>query len=250
MKELKFIHITKCAGTSIEDAGKKHDIQWGRFHKEYGFWHKLFPKVDPDVIDKYDWFMIVRNPYERILSEYYWFTRGKKQPMSRRQMNKFLIDKIKKRSNVGDHFTEQNKYLYPFSTIHIIKFENLNEEFSELMKLYGLEDITLPANNISENKNYSVSDFSAELITLINKVYYNDFIEFQYDMIQPNMGDFVYTNIESFQNKPNDYNESWDVWSNNIKMVIFISTFIMCFSMYILFRCIYLHIRKKHKNLS
>jgi hypothetical protein len=249
MKDLKFIHITKCAGTSIENAGKKQNILWGRFHKEYGFWHKLFPKVDPDVINKYDWFMVVRNPYERMLSEYYWFTGRKKQPMTRRQMNKFLIDKIKKRSNVGDHFTEQYKYLYPFSTIHVLKFESLDEEFSELMKLYGLEAITLPVNNVSENKNYSVSDFSDKLIRLINEIYYNDFIEFQYDMIQPYSDYSYYNDIESFQNKMTDYTESFVVWSNIIKIIMFIIVFILFFWVYIIFRCMYLSIGKKYKTL-
>lgn len=35
-KELKFIHITKCAGTSIEDLAKEKGIFWGRHHEEYG----------------------------------------------------------------------------------------------------------------------------------------------------------------------------------------------------------------------
>lgn len=42
MKELKFIHITKCAGTTIENLGKKNNILWGKFHKEYGWWHEIF----------------------------------------------------------------------------------------------------------------------------------------------------------------------------------------------------------------
>ena len=42
MKQLKFIHITKCAGTSIEDIGIENNILWGRFHTEYGNWHEIF----------------------------------------------------------------------------------------------------------------------------------------------------------------------------------------------------------------
>ena len=70
-KILKFIHITKCAGSFIEDIGKEHNIEWGRFHKEYGFWHNNFIDVPNAIKQKYDWFVIVRNPYDRILSEYY-----------------------------------------------------------------------------------------------------------------------------------------------------------------------------------
>ena len=80
MKELKYIHITKCAGTYIEDLDKKYNIRWGRYHKEYGWHHTIFTRLNYKLKRKYDWFMIVRNPYERILSEYYckWGGIGKK----------------------------------------------------------------------------------------------------------------------------------------------------------------------------
>ena len=70
MKPLKFIHITKCAGTSIEDIGKKNDICWGRYHKEYNWWHEPFINLKKSLKKKYDWFVVVRNPYTRILSEF------------------------------------------------------------------------------------------------------------------------------------------------------------------------------------
>ena len=48
MKELKFIHITKCAGSFIENIGKENNYFWGEWHKEYGWWHQPF-------IDKPEW---------------------------------------------------------------------------------------------------------------------------------------------------------------------------------------------------
>lgn len=80
MKKLKFIHCTKCAGTYIEDLGIKYNLKWGRFHKEYGWHHEKFKQLSYNLKNKYDWFMIVRNPYDRILSEYYckWAGIGKK----------------------------------------------------------------------------------------------------------------------------------------------------------------------------
>ena len=50
MKELKFIHITKCAGHYIETIAKKQNIRWGKRHKEYGFHHKIFTKIYIDDI--------------------------------------------------------------------------------------------------------------------------------------------------------------------------------------------------------
>ena len=71
IKQLKFIHITKCAGTTIENVGKKNNVLWGRFHKEYGWWHEIFPNKSQELKLKYDWFVIIRNPYERLISEFY-----------------------------------------------------------------------------------------------------------------------------------------------------------------------------------
>jgi len=184
MKELKFIHISKCAGTSIENAARKERQFWGRFHHEYGYRHKLFPRLSPWIIDKYDWFMVVRNPYERALSEYYWFFKNaEKINHTKEEMNSFIIDKIRQRSRFGNHFTEQYKYLHPTVNIRIIKFENLDEEFTALMKEYNLEKIGLGKENARNFQDYSVADFSPELITLINEVYDQDFAEFQYEKI-------------------------------------------------------------------
>jgi hypothetical protein len=191
MKELKFIHITKTAGTAIEKIGLSNKIEWGMNHKEYGDWHHYFPSKNPLLKDKYDWFMVVRNPYDRILSEYYceWDGIGKKDiKHNKEEMNEYLIKKIKtyeSKNKYGDHYSPQYKYLDSNYKIHIIKFENLSNEFDEVMKLYKLSYIKLNKKiNSKEEKNnnikYSVSDFSPKLIDLINNIYDKDFSTFAY----------------------------------------------------------------------
>lgn len=185
MKELKFIHITKCAGTTIEDLAKEKGIYWGRYDKEYGWWHEIFCKKGKDLKDKYDWFMIVRNPYDRILSEYYcrWGGEGKRDNFTKEEFNKFLIKKISKRSQNGHHYTEQYKYLDNDCNIKILKYENLEEEFNNLMVRYNIDLKLNKHSNKSGEKKFSVSDFSSELVRMINVVYKNDFSNFGYDMI-------------------------------------------------------------------
>ena len=57
MKQLKFIHITKCAGTTIENLGKEKNILWGRFDKEYSsgfeYWHNIFQNIDKKLWEYY-----------------------------------------------------------------------------------------------------------------------------------------------------------------------------------------------------
>ena len=113
MKQLKFIHITKCAGSTIEEIGRDNKVWWGKYNREYGWWHGIFSRKDKNLKDKYDWFMVVRNPYDRIISEYYckWGSKGKEENNSVEYFNKFLINKIKNRPDRGGHYTEQYKYL-------------------------------------------------------------------------------------------------------------------------------------------
>lgn len=193
-KELKFIHITKCAGTAIEEAGKKIGIKWGKYHCEYykpcgGFWHKPFLEVADDVKRKYDWFVVVRNPYDRILSEYYceWGGNGKNITHSVEDFNSFLIKKIIQRAShpYTGHFVEQYKYIDYITKIHIIKYENLDAEFNALMKMYNINNITLEkTNTVTENNInttlFTVKDFSEELIKTINLAYEKDFDAFGY----------------------------------------------------------------------
>lgn len=184
IKELKFIHITKCAGSSIEEVGRDNKIWWGKYNKEYGPWHELFPKKSKKLKDKYDWFMVVRDPYERILSEYYckWGGKGRIEDNTIKYFNTFLINKIKNRSEKGDHYTEQYLYLDKTYKINILKFENIEYEFNELMKQYNLDIKLNKHKNKGINKHFKVSDFSDELIHLINNVYKQDFEEFGYNM--------------------------------------------------------------------
>ena len=84
----------------------------------------------------------------------------------------------------GDHYTEQYKYIDPNSNIHIIHFENLEEEFNKLMKKYNMEQIKLEkTNSRPDNLKFTIADFSDELINLVNEVYDKDFTTFGYTKI-------------------------------------------------------------------
>lgn len=197
MKPLKFIHITKCAGTFIEEIGRSYDIKWGRHHKEYGFWHDIFINKSPELKQKYDWFTIVRNPYTRILSEYYcqWGGINHKSQKNikinnKEDFNNYLIKNIHNRCKTGHHYTEQYKYIDKAAVIHIIKLEEIDLYLQNVFDIYNLNiDIkTVKKMNTKENKmktlEYTVDEFNDELINLINTVYETDFGLFNYEMIK------------------------------------------------------------------
>ena len=74
-KPIKLIHITKTGGTSIETSGRRAGYFWGTKHDSrsppvYGPVHEPFVKKPARLKTTFDWFMSVRNPFSRIVSEY------------------------------------------------------------------------------------------------------------------------------------------------------------------------------------
>lgn len=193
MKELKFIHITKTGGSSIEEIGKKNKIGWGKYHKEYkeysqtyNWYHEIFTIKPIELKLKYDWFVSVRNPYTRILSQFHYDIMKKRfiKPYEEKDYNKIRFNehvrkKIANRSLTGFHYTEQYKYIDDSVNIHILKFENLKEDFENLMKKYNL-NINLDKHINKSIEMFSVYDFDESTIELIRMVYKKDFEFFKY----------------------------------------------------------------------
>ena len=150
-KSLRFVHITKTGGSSVEAVGRQHNLSWGRYDDAFRFasvvaeprmprewrrralragvppkalplagspapnWHHTLSVKSPSHVARYDWFMFVRNPYERILSEYYctFGGVGRRKNATRAEFNQFVRERIALRPLVGGHFTEQSRYLLP-----------------------------------------------------------------------------------------------------------------------------------------
>lgn len=203
--KLKFIHITKTAGTTIENIGLKKKYLFGSYDSELGFnkRHCLLPTIIPkDIKYLYHYFTIVRNPYTRIISEIGWvYKRFKENNFKHNYVKLFknyfnqenIINSINTYleyilNNVdlkyGDHFTPQYKYFEDTKMyINIIKFENLKQEFNDLMKKYKM-DLTITNQNYNFNK-YKIFNFqhiSKKNIQLINKIYKKDFEMFNYNL--------------------------------------------------------------------
>lgn len=196
-KPLKFMHITKTAGTTIEALGRKYNLSWGYYHTttepEYGFWHDLPQTKPPDVLRKYDWFTVVRNPFERVVSEFWckWGGRGRPRIVTRESFNTFLRDRIRKHAHDlrGGHYIVQSHYLSllnvsPDMTLHILHYETLATDVTKLFNLYGLHrtPILLPVLNKAKlPHSQSVHDLDSNTMDLIKRVYASDFAIFGYN---------------------------------------------------------------------
>ena len=183
MKNLEFIHIPKTAGTTIEDLGRKNNISWGRFNKNYNatefancsLWHNPTRKYNTPT------FCVVRDPVDRMVSEYkYWAKRNRKNHIcSPDHMNRWLQNKIQKSDSDPDtencHFRKQTNFTKNCN--HTLNFENLSESFDELMQEYSmnmrLDDIR-PSQVASENCNVGITDLDDITTELILRKYEED----------------------------------------------------------------------------
>jgi hypothetical protein len=192
--ELKFIHITKTGGTSIEDIGLLNGVMWGRHDKllkECNIpWHLPLKLYKKNIYHTEILFTVVRNPYERIVSECFckWGSRFKKNDLlTIDDFNEYIHDRVSKVSN-GDffHFVPQSEYTHDNDgkqiIHHILKFENLKEEFNNLMKLYSV-NINLTMHVNKSVKLFNVDDINEINIILINDVYNKDFELYNYKKI-------------------------------------------------------------------
>lgn len=194
-KPLKFIHITKTGGTSIEDFGKKVNVSWGRFHtrseKDYGFWHTPHDLKSHALVRSYDWFMFVRNPFDRIVSEYWckWGGKGRPPNANVRDFNSFLRKRILSGANDANdgHYAKQTLYLRilnisPDVILRLGHFESLQQDLQRILALYDIktEGLLLHAN--SNSKPLNVSHLDDKTIWLIQTTYMSDFEIFGYDL--------------------------------------------------------------------
>ena len=215
--DLKFVHIPKNAGTSIENVALKHNIKWGfrdwskkkdnkllenswDAYKAKGPWinrstNKLnnrgscnpWHKTPDDLGRDYyktddDLFCVVRNPYDKIVSAYkYKFRNGS----SKEGLNKFIKEMLTDFSSNerwnGCHILPQHKYTHGnIKCDNILKFESLDSDFKKLLSKYNINlNIELEKNNKSK-ANVSVNDLTQESKDLIYKVYKKDFELFNY----------------------------------------------------------------------
>ena len=179
-----FVHIPKNAGTSIETFFKKdtytfdermfnrHDtikeIRWKlecndkfKKSKEYNKWKK---------------FAIVRNPYDRMVSWYFFYNI---KNLTRHADNTSFYSWVKNPTKFN--LFEETKYLlkqhYTWidDTVTILKYENLNEELNNFFN----KEIELPIINKTNHKQY-LEYYNQESLDVVYEKYKKDFKKFNY----------------------------------------------------------------------
>lgn len=183
-----FIHIPKCAGISIWNG---LDISPCRCNlisvTHMPIYQHMLPKQLKDrYIGKARWntykkITIIRNPYDRVVSDYSWLI--KYEEFSHLSFDDFLslredvVKNNKYNENMYyDHFYPMHLYFEEINYDHVLRFENLRTELPKLRKLYKIEKEFVKTNT-TEHSNFTLTNAQK---ARIYKLYKKDFTQFNY----------------------------------------------------------------------
>lgn len=197
-KKLLFIHIPKTGGTNIEKniirhtpqrlySGKTNSLldfpynQKSLQHQFYTTIYKFRDKLDVNF-DNIKIFSVVRNPYDRIISDLFWFRLIKKN-FTAGQVYNVIKNNYLYRDDLDNHNEPQYKFIVDenselIKNIKIFRTETLNKSNDDLSKFVGFK-INIQEKGI--NKNYS-NYLNKDSISLINIFYKKDFELFNYKL--------------------------------------------------------------------
>lgn len=202
-----FIHIPKCAGTTIKYwLFPNENVDWKKtdYNKLHGWCpeRKFFMQhatskqllesnlITQEVWDSYFKFTFVRNPWDRAVSDYFWLMNDQKIKDS---FAKYLL-KSGKFVHVlndkeelyyrGDHLTPQTDF---FSTEGALKldfvgkFENFDADMLAISKQLDLNYKTnLHINKSKKKKPHYSHFFSRQIKESFNEIYINDIEKLNY----------------------------------------------------------------------
>lgn len=209
-----FIHNPKCAGTSIFKALLPYSNFMCRFAKAEGhrmaqvnyYIRKIFGESRllssfsyhitaselRNAVGEKNWnsyysFAVVRNPYQRLLSNYHFISRRENHALREYYLERPTFrDYVLKIESMPWHdfqhhyLTDQGKIMVK----KVIRFEELESGFSEVLKEIGLPEIRLGKVNVIGTEKDFLSQYDDEMIRIVNRVYDEDFRIFNYQKIQ------------------------------------------------------------------
>ncbi len=185
-----FVHIPKTAGTSIEkilNTGTEKEF-YSRTPPtlQHLSWKELKNKIDFDYSNYYK-FTVVRNPYERIVSEYEWRRTASPRVLNGMTFEELVnnIDLLKPLIHWDSHLNTQSSFLIDetgniASDIEIYKYENLSPLWDKLENITKIPKSYFPKASSSRRltSDYYYTD---ALRKKVREQFNEDFVNFNYE---------------------------------------------------------------------
>ncbi|MDR3387168.1 MAG: sulfotransferase family 2 domain-containing protein [Rudaea sp.] len=164
-RKVVFVHVPKTGGLSIRAICQQHRIIVITHDIRSRNYVSLerYKSIDPTCFA----FAFVRNPWDRVVSAYFYLKRGGDREEDRKDAEVYLpYDDFKsfvlgafKTETIFEqlHFTPQYRWLSDKSNLlvdSVARFENLQEDFSKYCGLFNLPNYKLPVSNKSVHAEY------------------------------------------------------------------------------------------------
>ena len=200
-----FVHIRKAAGTSLrqlleEVSLSKNNHIWYKFlwrsgfraHYQKCYFRKHSPlseaeRVMPsDLFKKYYKFAIVRNPWDRLVSEYEYIktqpTHSRFKKLYTMDFKEYVIYQSKRTSaHQANALKLQNGQL---GCDFIGRFENLNDSITQISKNINIDLSRLPHLKKVQHRDYRTY-YDDSLSELVHNLWHKDISAFGYDFSSP-----------------------------------------------------------------
>jgi hypothetical protein len=197
-KNVLFIHIPKTGGSVIENAIQEYtpqelysdnvntllDFPYNQKSLQHQFYTTIYQFKNKLNINfnNIKIFTVVRNPYDRIISDLFWYGLIKKE-FTAGQVYNVIKNNYLDRDDLDNHNEPQYKFIVDenselIKNIKIFNTETLNESNDELNKFVGF-NINIEQKGV--NKDYS-NYLNKDSISLINTFYAKDFELFNYKL--------------------------------------------------------------------
>lgn len=187
--ELKiiFVHIPKTGGSSIEHI---FDLQQpSRLFScdvlpvlQHLIPSALRTRMQPDEWISFFKFTVIRNPYDRIVSEYHWRKTHNLTTLSFEDFLHEARDVVRRQdyynTPLNDHFIPQVDYFKDIEYDFVLKFENLSEDFLELLNKLSLPKMELPKTNCSNRTSSEYRHYFDSITKSIVEEIYGEDIQF------------------------------------------------------------------------
>jgi hypothetical protein len=198
--KLIFIHIPKCAGISIWHALELTSTEDNLISFTFPILQHLLPKqlkgkyIDNETWDSYTKFTIIRNPYDRIISDYFWMKGNPEaKALATGTFDDFLtlrediVHNNKYEQNIYfDHFYPMHFYFEEIQYDHVLRFENIEKQYEQFRQAHNIAS-ALPRVNESNRGGFVLNQKQKERIY---QLYKEDFIQFgygkEYDSLKSN----------------------------------------------------------------
>ena len=190
-----FVHIPKCAGTSISNVLAHSDPLFSDTDYRHFSLRKMKGRnlehltgqrlklLAPIRFHRYYKFAFVRNPYDRMVSEFKW--RSSWDPATKNEGFETMLEKIPYyRQRKEPHFYSAYSFLTNQRGESIVdyvgKFETIDDDFVEIAQTLNLQTV-LPKKNITNSEKVHYSSFyNKSSQSLVKQHFLEDFENFDY----------------------------------------------------------------------